>query len=1059
MTKYLSLLLIFILNFCGSKYEKTENIAIKVEPLSVAFGTVAVGFSDEKFVTITHVGSEGKLLLNIYLSESSSKDFSIEKPEKTTLLPQESIKIKVIYKPQEAGKDSGDLIIKHNVPPDYQTTIPITALAQKANITVIPEPIDFEGVSTDDKKVLDVRIINSGGEKVIIEKIFIKFGSSEDFSIEKINPLIPVEILPFQEILVSMKYTPYGGGVDKGTLIIEGNSADGEDVLKEAEITGYELGPHIIVAPGEIDFGWVKINGTGKVEVDVQNTGSSPLIVEDVKLELTPKGDFGVYLEKKIEKLTLQPKDHQKINILWNPQKVFDPSIQPIALLRIKSNDKYNPELLLTVNGRVDAPYIEIVPSNVVDFGYVAMGITSERELTILNKGHSSLIVKAIKYVEPISDEFSIKIDNSFLPVSEKPDEGSIPPDGKAIIVLTFTNKKAPSGEETGKIRIESNSPDKEVVEVKVVAKRAGAPTCNPEITPQSLNFGVVNQGEEKTMSMFFHNKGTGYCSLLNCKIYNCFSFVPFVKVCSGSSISKNFQLLSYPPTYKDGISPGSIHKMDVKFAPEAKKGMELSKYTFGSLVCEIYDSYSNKNILVPAKIEDPFMGSGYQVNLYGEIGYPKIVVIPKMVNFGTNSVGCASKKFEIKIHNAGNGVLKVNDINFVNCSPEFKLTNFPPFPAVVLSLQSITLGVSYIPQDVGQDSCYLEIKSNDLNEPVVYVPLKGKGILEKEYEDIFHQISGKEYDMLIVLDDCACVVQAWGSQIMEQIDDFVSKGAVWSADFHIGVVIMNIENKNVAGKLNEGNPEIQPRFVTMNTPDYKNKFRENFKEILYNTVSADYNLRAGLHASYIALTEPLTTDTNVSCNKDEVCLNDINVCPNPKDCPYQCVDGKCGGYNREFYRDTAALDIVYITKWEDESPAALQVYIDSLKSIKGYNNINLFHAHSVTWKEICGGEFAMASKRYPEVAKATGGNTDYICNDFAWILNEIGKGTQALKVQFFLSASPEPSTIKVYVKGKGCEKGWKYDEASNSIIFELNSQCMPQLGDEIKVKYSVLCK
>jgi hypothetical protein len=95
---------------------------------------------------------------------------------------------------------------------------------------------------------------------------------------------------------------------------------------------------------------------------------------------------------------------------------------------------------------------------------------------------------------------------------------------------------------------------------------------------------------------------------------------------------------------------------------------------------------------------------------------------------------------------------------------------------------------------------------------------------------------------------------------------------------------------------------------------------------------------------------------------------------------------------------------------------------------------------------------------RYKELVAAFSGDVSPICSDFSPMLNKIGSGAGALTYQFFLSGTPDSSTIKVYVKGKQCSSGWNYDAASNSIIFSKNSSCTPQYGDDIKVTYEIQC-
>jgi hypothetical protein len=174
-----------------------------------------------------------------------------------------------------------------------------------------------------------------------------------------------------------------------------------------------------------------------------------------------------------------------------------------------------------------------------------------------------------------------------------------------------------------------------------------------------------------------------------------------------------------------------------------------------------------------------------------------------------------------------------------------------------------------------------------------------------------------------------------------------------------------------------------------------------------------------------------------------------------------ECVDGYCGGYNWGFIRDDAYLDIVYISKADDQSPGPLSDYIEMMYSVKGRHNKPMTHLHCVTWIDRCEGHAGHGpGQRYIAISKEFDGKQAIICDDFAWILNEVGSGLAPLKVQFFLSAQPVPPTsIQVKVNGQACTSGWEYEASSNSIVFDPTGPCMPQYSQPIEVTYTVGCQ
>jgi hypothetical protein len=270
-------------------------------------------------------------------------------------------------------------------------------------------------------------------------------------------------------------------------------------------------------------------------------------------------------------------------------------------------------------------------------------------------------------------------------------------------------------------------------------------------------------------------------------------------------------------------------------------------------------------------------------------------------------------------------------------------------------------------------------------------------------------------------------------------------------------------------GKLNRGNPNPPARFLTPTTPDGKNKFKEMAdmgcdgtakwaKGGMDNITDAQ---ESGLAASQLALSAPETTETGVSCGTTADCQKNATLCGSPEGCPYSCIEGTCGGWNKGFLRDDAQLEIVHLSDEEDQSPAAVSFYIDFLKNIKGFYNTSMLHVHSIVGQT--SGACAEPGKRYIETSQQTNGKIGDICDsNYGATMDQIGKVAFGLKVQFFLTRLADPPTVTVKVDGQQCTSGWKYDTPSNSVIFDNKNPAdpcsQPQPGMKILIHYKTLC-
>jgi hypothetical protein len=230
--------------------------------------------------------------------------------------------------------------------------------------------------------------------------------------------------------------------------------------------------------------------------------------------------------------------------------------------------------------------------------------------------------------------------------------------------------------------------------------------------------------------------------------------------------------------------------------------------------------------------------------------------------------------------------------------------------------------------------------------------------------------------------------------------------------------------------------------------PNVEAQFRENI-----SVGTNGSGTERGLEAAEKALRDPLIFDTGVVCQADADCVE-----------PDTCVEGGCGGFNRGFLREDAALEIVFVSDEDDSSTATLNYYVDFFKNIKGFRNESRFHAHAIVGADNgraanCESNLGSASpgRAYVEVAQRTNGRIHSICaGDFGQALREIGNQAFGLPVQFFLSRPATEASIRVSVNGAARNAGWNYDRDSNSIIFDAGS--VPQPRDTIRVVYDAQC-
>ena len=1080
---------------CASKGGVGEHLVLEIIPSSVSFGAVDINSEHKQAVKLTHTGTSGTIRLkDIYFTDATSEDFWVDPFDVAELQPGDSTTILIHYKPTDSEADSGALIIDHNVPPDNEDLIYVSSLAPIAKLISLPNPIDFGEVPGGDFKDLDVRIQNYGSDMYTVNQIYLRTDGSKDFSIIS-DPVtiqgngLPVDLNPDDEVGLVMHYEPKEGGYDESWLIVDGISK-GEKEAFSFLVRGTELGPRIVVSPFVIDFGYVAQDAVETVDLTIENQGNDTLKIWKEGVQFDPASTDLEHLNIQVEggmakavpaeELEIAPSESVTITLQWQAVSAVGNQGEPIGNLLIGSSDNAQSLIKLDIFGRVDAPILTLVP-DAIDFLFVGQMITSKRPLNMNNEGTGELIINEAggcfeivgDDADGIPNEFGFEPTGGFAPSDlTSCGPGSIMANQGKTVTMTFTNLGPDNGTATATLKFTSNDPSKANVEVPLVAKRAGTPTCEPVLVPGKLDYGVVPKGFYKEKAFKLMNNGTGYCSFKSATIEDCSGLMGISVSCSepGTGFgSKNYIYAGLPPAVQNGIGPGGHVMLKIRFTPPANQSVFGMLMTYPALASAVlYDTQLQKDIVIPEADGGggiPGLG-GWSPNLDGDSGTAKISILPGEVDFGLTTIGCFSQTFKVCVYNTGNAPLTISDLSFKNCSPEFKKKNVPPLPKDISAAVSMCFETVYAPQDEGLDTCHIHIESTDSTAPLVTVKLEGEGTFETEQTDIFTQVTGQEVDILMVIDDSGSMC---GEQdkLIAAYDDFIQHAAVLENDYHIGIISMNVVDDQVVGMLNYGPvTNKSPRYMTPTSGSMA-----KFKDLAdlgcnggphcagFNGPCTDEQ-EAGLQAAQVALSAPLTTETDEPCNSDTDCHNNPNVCPDPAACgSVYCLEGTCGGWNKGFLREDAQLEIIALSDEEDQSSADIYFYIDFLKEIKGFYNVNMMHFNSIVGQSPSTCDEAGAGKRYIKVSQETNGVIGDLCDSsYSPIMNEIGGEAFGLKLQFFLTRLADPPTVKVWVNNDVCATGWTYDAPSNSIIFDENGSCMPQPGDEIKVYYKTLC-
>ncbi len=990
---------------------------LSVVPQSVTFSAATPERPETRSLRLTNSGTGNLTAFNFQL-EQAGATFSYD-ADVTTIAEGQSVDITVTYAPDDETPDNGTLVITASN--RQRAEVPLNSVPPRRELQCVPDPITFGGGVIGEPQSREVTVTNIGTLDMTLTDMQLEEGAF--FAIEA-TPDFDLVLGPQESTTLTMSFTAESGGRVSDTLRIV---IDEDPMSFACPVEGITALPLIDVSPTRIDFGGVEQGEVVQREIRVQNVGAATLELETVEFLRGTSPEFTL-VDPPTETVLIEPEESVVITVAYTAT-----TSSATGTVAFFSNDPTTPQVGVPLLGRTSAPNLVVAPSE-LNFGSVGMGVPSGRTLSMFNDGTEVLDITSIR-VEG-SGEFTIDTGG---------DVTSIDPQGEELLRLVY--QPSDLGSDQATLIIDSNDPDEPETRVPLLGTGVEGAACEITIQPDPMNFGLVTRGSRRTLPALIRNTGGGLCK--------------FRGATAAGVLNNAYQLASVSHNRDALFGPGEQVRAEVLFTPTVT---ELP--SFGQLTAMVSDPqngdaevYCNKGLrCLEDPNHDPF-GCGFNppncgVSLEGYSGISDIAVIPGSVDFGLVTIGCASQNTTVTVYNTGTADLTVSEVFLEEqgCD-EFQIRGTPVLPATVTPNNPVPIQVIYRPVDRGQDQCVLVIRSDaSESEEYLRVPLRGEGTNTSRQVDTFTQVSGREVDVIFVIDASGSMSEEQ-SNVASNLSRFLQTAELLNNDYQIGVVHLDLQDSvrfdgesYTAGRL-IGNPA----FLTPNTPNVLAEFQRRVE-----LGASGGSQEAGLEGARKAVSDPFITVEGSACNSNTDCEE-----------PYPtCMAGVCGGFNQGFLREDASLEIVIVSDEEDQSTPAPTFYVDFFRSIKGFRNDSLLHVSCIVGANVGNNQPAACSsnngdadagRRYAEVCNATGGTVGSICaSDFGPFLQNIGNRAFGLRVEFFLSRVAEPASIQVRVNGSARNAGWNYDAATNSVVFDRNT--VPEPGDEIEVEYEARC-
>ncbi len=434
----------------GTSSEPMPEIEVSADEHD--FGRVILGEEREWTFTIANIGEE---VLEVESVETAGDYFSDNVDEGFALEPEESREVTVTFSPEEAGEFEGTVVITSNDPDRQEVNIALSGVGRDpderyfrfdrtdTNMSVLVQDATLDGESLaagDEIGIFTPDGLCAGGEVVPQgfpdERIGLAAWGAEN---ERDNGFHPDEELFFH---------------------VWDHNAD-EEWEAEAE---FEVGENVwqvngfavviltaeriqeapaIDYPEAHDFGGVMVGASREWTLEIGNTGDADLIIQGLEIN---NGQFEVSFD---EEISIAPDESSEFTVTYAPDEVGDHQ----GILTVTSNDPQNGEVEIALSGTGFEPeFADIeLDQDEIDFGDVPVNEFRVMDLTGRNAGDAELVIADL---QTQGDGFSVAFE----------DEIVVQPGEDFAISVRFEPDE--EREYQGILTISSNDPNDDQLEV-----------------------------------------------------------------------------------------------------------------------------------------------------------------------------------------------------------------------------------------------------------------------------------------------------------------------------------------------------------------------------------------------------------------------------------------------------------------------------------------------------------------------------------------------------------------------------------------------------------------
>ncbi len=630
-------------------------------PDAIDFGTVRVGHSDSLHIKLFNTGTDTLFVDSLKHKHSVfaySLDYNVLPPNSENFL-----NLTVSFQPDTIGLITDTLKVFSNDPDDSPLLLPLSGEGLAPLLRFTPHVLDFDSVLALTDSVQTFEIVNEGNDLLTVQAISVADIASH-FSVEASPPL---QIAAGQSSgPIAVHFNPDSTRNYADTLLITSN--DPFKPLQKLPLTGTGTGAFLVVSRARFDFGLLVMPEDSLLRLTIKNLGNIDLTIKSITIQGDDAASFSWW--KTSGDLQIAPHtDSLQIYLRCLPQK--SGALQ--AILKIESNDLWNPQMELPLMALVKAPELALEPDT-VRFDSTLLFAQRQQLVKLFNRGDYQLTIDSFKV--QLSPNADLQFPTLTMPLTLEPKGDTVE------IPIAFHPQKI--GWQNATLQFYSNDPFRNPRELHIFAQ-----AVEPKLYTMNdtLNFGRYSIYRQPTESILLLNDGDA----------------PVVIDSIVVADSNIFVLESHPQRILPNTSGVPL---TVRFKPPQAG-------TFNSRL----NIYWNNPYRVPTTIQ-----------LIGQADSAQLKV-PAQIDFGKQLIKNDYQR-TLKIYNQSRVFVFVDSMRL--SGPDAAQFSLPPFefPLILSPEDSVfELQLSYHPQQTGVHQAQVTIYSQDIESHLLAVTLKGTAL------------------------------------------------------------------------------------------------------------------------------------------------------------------------------------------------------------------------------------------------------------------------------------------------------------------------------------------